>query len=246
MGASLWNRGNVIVGIYGRWQGETINRDPEVRKTAAYLRSENRAGAGASATTRSIIANRSRILPYVAPARRDSGIRTGYCKARPFTTPTRKPTSGTAIGTRAIRYPIARRRRTGSARPYSVGLLTLRRDGFGYLSKHRTVLAAQPGMQRTDTAGGLLSQSVTLEKPSRLLMNIDQVADVHRLEVSLVDDAEQPLPGFEPVKVVESGLARAGEIRRTPRFPRAEVPGKIRWPDGEANPRFYALYLVPN
>ena len=130
------------------------------------------------------------------------------------------------------------------ARPQSVGLLTLRRDGFGYLSKFRTLPATQPGMQRTDTAGGLLSQSVTLARPSRLLLNIDQVADDAPLEISLVDDAEQPLVGFEPIRVVESGL-------RVPvKFAAAEIPPgqkfrvKIRWPDGEANPRFYALYFV--
>ncbi len=94
----------------------------------------------------------------------------------------------------------------GMARPQSVGLLTLRRDGFGYLSKFRLLPATQPGMQRTDTAGGLLSQSVTLAGPSRLLLNIDQVADSAPLEISLVDDAEQPLSGFEPIRVVESGL----------------------------------------
>ncbi len=28
MGAGLWNRGNVILGFYGRWQGDTIHRVP--------------------------------------------------------------------------------------------------------------------------------------------------------------------------------------------------------------------------
>ncbi|HTU26082.1 MAG TPA: hypothetical protein VMF30_11825, partial [Pirellulales bacterium] len=36
MGAGLWNRGNVVVGLYGRWQGESIDRDPEVRRTMIY------------------------------------------------------------------------------------------------------------------------------------------------------------------------------------------------------------------
>ncbi len=32
MGAGLWNRGNVLVGLHGRWHGDKVDRDPEVRK----------------------------------------------------------------------------------------------------------------------------------------------------------------------------------------------------------------------
>src|SRR5205814_1100643 len=32
MGAGLWNRGNVVVGLYGRWDGETISTEPEKKK----------------------------------------------------------------------------------------------------------------------------------------------------------------------------------------------------------------------
>ncbi|HTU25218.1 MAG TPA: hypothetical protein VMF30_07465, partial [Pirellulales bacterium] len=83
-------------------------------------------------------------------------------------------------------------------------------------------------------------------RPSRLLLNIDQVSDDAPLEVSLVDDAEQPLPGFEPVRVAQPGL-RVPVVFAEPNVPAGKrFRVRIRWPEGEANPRFYALYFLAN
>jgi hypothetical protein len=245
MGAGLWNRGNVIVGIYGRWQGETINRDFELRKNSALYDLKIELGLCLS---NDAIHYREPIVDftYVAPGEEGQWDSHGLLQGQAFhNTDTQTYIWYSDWYTRNT-FPTPVDVERGMTRPQSVGLLTLRRDGFGYLSKFRTTLAQQPGMQRTDTAGGILSQSVTLEKPGRLELNIDRVVDAAPLEVSLVDDAEKSLPGFEPVKIVESGL-------RVPvKFATAAIPSgqkfrvKIRWPEGEANPRFYALYLVPN
>jgi hypothetical protein len=243
MGASLWNRGNVVVGIYGRWQGEEINRDPEARKTMIYYDLKIELGLVVS---NDAIHYREPIEDFtlVAPGEEGEWDSHGLLQGQAFhNTDTQTYIWYSDWYTRNP-YPTPVDVERGVPRPQSVGLLTLRRDGFGYLSKHRLVLAPQPGMQRTDTAGGLLSQSVTLEKPSRLLINVDQVADMAPLEVSLVDDAERPLPGFEPAKVGQSGL-RVPVVFATEEIPAGKkFRIRIRWPEGEANPRFYALYLT--
>ena len=245
MGAGLWNRGNVVVGICGHWQGDTINRDPEVRKKAIYDGLKIELGLVVS---NDAIHYREPIEDFTLVASGEEGQwdSHGLLQGQAFHNTDTQTYIWYSDWYTRNRHPIPVDVERGNTRPHSIGLLTLRRDGFGYLSKHRTALAEQPGMQRTDTAGGFLSQSVTLEKASRLMMNVDQVSEAAPLEVSLVDDAEQSLPGFEVTKIVTDGM-RVPVAFTEPAIPAGKkFRVRMRWPEGEANPRFYALYLVPN
>jgi hypothetical protein len=121
----------------------------------------------------------------------------------------------------------------------------MRRDGFGYLSKFLTVPAKQPGFQRKDTSGSILSRNVTLPFKGQLEMNVDHVSADAPLKVSLVDDAEQPLPGFAPVSVTQSGVRVPVKIGDHGIPAGLKFRVRVEWPDGPADPHFYALYLTP-
>ncbi|MBL9094036.1 MAG: hypothetical protein JNL96_22655 [Planctomycetaceae bacterium] len=125
-----------------------------------------------------------------------------------------------------------------------VGLLTLRRDGFGYLSKIVKQSNSARGMHRRDAAASILTKPLTLSKPGKLVLNVDGVSIEAPFTVSLVDDAEQPLPGTRPTQVTTSGV-------RVPVDLGVPLPAdkpfrvKIEWPGEAADPHFYAAYLVP-
>src|SRR6185437_2561174 len=93
-----------------------------------------------------------------------------------------------------------------NAKPPQIGLLTLPRDRFGYLSKHRTEVAPQPGFQRADAGGSILTKSVKLEHGGKLLVNVDQVTSDAPFSISIVDDAEQPLAGYPVATLTQNGV----------------------------------------
>ncbi len=127
-----------------------------------------------------------------------------------------------------------------------MGLLTLRRDGFGFLSKNRTELPSQPSFYRTDTGGSILTKSLTLDHGGKLLVNVDQVTSDAPLSIAIVDDAEQPLAGYPVATVGENGVRVAVSFGGQSLPARKPFRIRIQWPDGAAaNPRFYAMYLQP-
>ena len=120
-----------------------------------------------------------------------------------------------------------------------IGLATLRRDGFGYLS------CKQQGL------GGHFV-STTVEKPlpgARLLVNVDGLTKNSPLTVELVDEFDRPLPDYSGANravVVGSGT------RREVTWPRAKdnlLPAdrpfaiKVGLP-ATGHVRFYALYMA--
>jgi hypothetical protein len=121
----------------------------------------------------------------------------------------------------------------------------MRRDGFGYLSKHLTELPEKNPFDRKDTEASVLSKPVTLPFAANLILNVDQVTADAPFQVSLVDDAEQPLPGFAPVAVSQSGVRVPVSISEHGIPAGLKFRIKVQWPRGPANPHFYALYFQP-
>ena len=188
------------------------------------LRPGNRAWAWSSATTPSTIASRSRTLPCL-PGRSGRGTRTACCKARPITTPTPRPISGTAIGTLATPYPTPIDVERGVTRRILDRAVDAAPRWFWLFEQTPPRSGSQPGMQRTDTAGGILSQSVTLDKSSRLLMNIDQVADERTARGFVGRRRRATAERFRGQPDYHGRLARAGGLCRTEHSRRQEVPG---------------------
>ena len=91
----------------------------------------------------------------------------------------------------------------------------------------------------------MLSRNVTLPFDAHLALNVDYVTPEAPLQVSLVNDAEQPLPGFPPVSVTQSGVRVPVPLGAHGIPAGLKFRVRVEWPDGPLDPRFYALYFQP-
>ena len=117
-------------------------------------------------------------------------------------------------------------------------MVTLPRDRFGYLSRHRENASAQFVTDLVEPTS----------VPARLSVNVEGVSDRAPLRVELLDAREQPLPGYSgenAAKVTASGthVAVIWPARKSgtvdsgePFFIRAIMPD-----DGDV--RVYAVYV---
>lgn len=246
MGAGLWNRGNVVVGINGRWHGDKVDTSPEAKKVSFLYDLQIDLGLVVS---NDAIHYREPVPGFVfaSPGNDDQWDSKGLLQSQAFANTdtetyiwysdwyTRNPAKEAPVP--GPRVP----------KPSAIGLLTLRRDGFGYLSKHLTALpeGRSGSFQRKDTKASVLSKPVTLATVSRLVLNADLVSAEAPLQVSLVDDAEQPLAGFAPVTVTKSGVRVPVPLGEHGIQAGLKFRVKVEWPDGAADPHFYALYFQP-
>jgi hypothetical protein len=246
MGAGLWNRGNVVVGLYGRWHGDHIDTsNPENKKTSFVYDLKLDLGLVVS---NDAIHYREAVQNFVvaSPGADDAWDAKGLLQAQAFA----NTDTETYIWYSAwfTRNPLKPPPLPGPRNPVptDIGLLTLRRDGFGYLSKHLTELPTKGAtFLRKDTGASVLSKTVTLPFAAKLALNVDGVSADAPFQVSLVDDAEQPLAGFTPVSVPQSGVRVPVAIGEHGIPAGLKFRVKVQWPDGSANPRFYALYFQP-
>ena len=248
MGAGLWNRGNVVVGLYGRWYGDTM---PQPRAKGA----NSKAGSPVESLkidlglcySNDAIHYREPVENFVYVPRGESHEwdSEAILQAHAFHNTDAETLIWYSHWNTSNPWPIPLLpEKIESRKIMGVGLLTLRRDGFGYLSKIVKQSNSARGMHRRDAAASILTKPLTLSKPGKLVLNVDGVSIEAPFTVSLVDDAEQPLPGTRPTQVTTSGV-------RVPVDLGVPLPAdkpfrvKIEWPGEAADPHFYAAYLVP-
>jgi hypothetical protein len=243
MGVGVWNRGNVLVGLYGRWHGDKITSDKALKKITFVHGLEIDLGLVISNDAihyREPVQNFAMVSPGSADEWDDLGLLQGQAyyntdketyiwysnwhTTNPFPTP---PAPG----------PL-------NTKPPQVGLLTMRRDGFGYLSKQLLELPTKPGFQRTDTLASVLTKSITLEHGGKLLVNIEGASAEAPLQVTLVDNAEHPLAGTATATVKTSGVRVPVDLGEHGLPAGTKFRIRIQWPEGNTNPRFYAMYIT--
>jgi hypothetical protein len=133
-----------------------------------------------------------------------------------------------------------------------VGLATLRRDGFGSLS--RMEINDVPERLKKRAAGiegpaAFVTCPIRVNGTARLMLNAEGLAPNARLRVELLDDREAPLPGYSgesTIPVQESGLDRQVSWKEHERISDVQSPFKIKVSfEGEQSRavRFYAAYL---
>lgn len=245
MGAGIWNRGNVIVGLYGRWYGDTIITEPKtphsplkglkmdlgvvVSNDAIHYREP----------VRNFIA-----IPHGGPDDWDSeSILQGnafantetetfiwyshWYTSRPNVTPPLPETlSGVMI-------------RKGEG----VGLARMPRDRFACFSKLLPVSQERRAQFSRPIEASMLSKPIRLTAASRLYANVSDVSSAAPLRIALVDDAERPLPGFESTITAES-LKSLISWKSGPALP-VNRAFRIRtvWPEGTDRAKLWALYV---
>jgi hypothetical protein len=127
---------------------------------------------------------------------------------------------------------------SGSLKSMEIGLATLRRDGFGYLSRHSENASAHFVTDLVEPTSAT----------TRLFVNAEGVTHTTPLRVELLDAREQPLPGYSGenaarvtaggthVALIWPSQKSAAVDSSKPFFIRAILPD-----DGDV--RVYAIYV---
>jgi len=222
MGAGLWNRGNALVGLYGMWQDGPKERP----KGTPHL-------FGMRIDLGLILSNdgihfREPVPGFKVIPRGKEGEWDAFSllQAHAFAN----------VGSKTYLW-YSHWDNDGQFRNQEIGLATLRRDGFGYLSR-----------KVDDQDGHCISTNLPGTKSGyRLRVNVDGVSDAHPLEIEVLDRLGRPIPGFsgkDRALVVKPGVDQVVEFpraegQRTPR----EQPIAIRanFP-ASGDVRLFALY----
>lgn len=248
MGAGMWNRGNVIVGLYARWHGDTIRnqkqdfaRTPSSQWSLAGLKMDlglllSNDGIHYREPVRDFV-----IVPFGKEGEWDSqSLMQGNAF---YNNETETYIWYSHWDTNIPILPPSQQ--TPRVKSQGIGLVTMRRDGFGYLSRllMEPVETWREKWERSEAS--LVTRSIRLRHPSSLYLNVAEVTPANPLRVDLVDEAERPLVGYEAVPVNENSLKARIQWQGNKVIPES-ITFRIRisWPPGvKANPKLYAIYL---
>ena len=170
MGAGMWNRGNVIVGLYGQWQdaetppakGESFNKGVHV-------------DLGLIVSNDGIHFREPvpgfKVIARGAPGEWDD---IALLQGHAFVNEGEKTLLWYSHWD------------TGSTmKSMEIGLATLRRDGFGHLSR-----------QVAENAAHFITSTFTASKSTKLGINVDGITPDAALTVELLDHLGRPIPGY--------------------------------------------------
>ena len=170
MGAGLWNRGNVLVGLYGMWQdaaappaqGESFNKG--VRADLGLIVSNDGIHFREPTPDFKVIA-RGKVGAWD-----DTALLQGHAFVN--------------VGEQTMIW-YSHWDTDGKLKSMDIGLATLRRDGFGYLSRKRDGNDAK-----------CITASFTASNSARLLINVAGVTPAAPLTVELLDDRDGAVPHY--------------------------------------------------
>lgn len=222
MGAGIWNRGNVLVGLYGMWQ-DAPTPPPK--------------GAGHNTGVRVdlglIVSNdglhfREPLPDFKVIARGGEGEwdHIALLQGHAFVND----------GDRTMIW-YSHWDTGGKLQSMEIGLATLRRDGFGHLSP-----------KEDDNDAHFITAPLALKPGAKLLINVDGVSSEAPLTVELLDDRDRPLAGYSganAARVAANGVQQ--EVvwpgNRAGKFPAGQnVAVKVRFPV-KSTARVFALYV---
>jgi hypothetical protein len=217
MGAGMWNRGNVLVGLYGQWQ------DAEVPppKGAPHL-------LGVHVDLGLIVSNdgihfREPVPGFQVIARGEPGAwdDTALLQGHAFVND----------GDRTMIW-YSHWDTGAKLKDMDIGLATLRRDGFGHLSR-----------KEDDNDAEFITDTFTAGKGAKLHLNADGITPDAPLTVELLDHRDQPVAGFAAT------LATNG-IRQPVAWPNGAVLPeggrfaiRVKYP-ANSSARVFALYIT--
>jgi hypothetical protein len=214
MGAGMWNRGNVIIGLYGRWQDAT-------EKPPAKLWNK-----GISIDLGLVVSNDG--IHFREPVANHKVIALGkegewddvaLLQGHAFVNEGDKT---------MIWY--SHWDTSGQGKPMEIGLATLRRDGFGYLSA-----------QEEDNDSEFITDFVELDENEKIHLNVSGVSPDAPLTVELLDRRAQPIPGYAAT-VSTNGL-RVPVVWSKPATASGKRALRIRYPVG-SQAHVYAVYIT--
>lgn len=212
MGAGIWNRGNVLVGLHGMWQD--AEQPPPKGEGWNY---------GVRVDLGLLVSNdgihfREPVPGFKMVPRGQEGEWDDIAILQ-----------GHAFVNHGEKTMIwySHWDTGGKLKGMEIGLATLRRDGFGHLSR-----------KVAENDGHLVTS--TFEGAGEVALNVDGITPETPLKVSLLDHLDQPLEGYE------AALTRNG-LNEVIVWPKPLPPGrrlalKVHFPEGCAA-RLYAVYV---
>lgn len=219
MGAGLWNRGNVIVGLNGLWQ-DAAEKPVDPKQW----------NQGVAVDLGLIVSNDG--IHFREPIPDHKVIARG----KPGEWDDVAILQGHAFVNEGDKTMIwySHWDTGGKLKNMEIGLATLRRDGFAYLSR-----------KVPDSPAHVVTTTFEAGEGEKIFANVEGVSETAPLRVELLDDFDRPLAEFsgdKAGKVVLSGT------RSVVDFPQGCLPAgrpialKITLPD-EAEAKLYAIYL---
>jgi hypothetical protein len=220
MGAGMWNRGNVMLGLYGRWQDQP---QPPANGAKSHL-------VGTRIDLGFVMSNdgihwREPVADFQMIPRGKEGEwdSIALLQAHAFAN----------VGDQTYMW-YSHWDCDGEFRNQDIGLATLRRDGFGFLSN-----------QKTDVPAVCETTFFEAKKGTKLYVNVDGVTADAPLEVALLEEHAQPLSGFSQAgsaAVTKSGT-RMAISWRAPLPVGKKVALRLTLPAG-GQAKLFALYLA--
>lgn len=217
MGAGMWNRGNVLVGLYGQWQdaevppgkGESFNK-------------------GVHVDLGIIVSNdgihfREPVPGFKVVARGELGAWDDIALLQ-----------GHAFVNEGERTMIwySHWDTGGGMKTMDIGLATLRRDGFGHLSR----------MKETNDAH-FITDTFTAGKGAKLHINVDGVTPDAPLAIELLDHRDQPVAGFS-AKLASNGTRQPIAWTNGTTLPAGgRFAVKVKYP-ANSSAQVFALYIT--
>lgn len=222
MGAGMWNRGNVLVGLYGMWQDGPKERPPG----SSHL-------FGTHVDLGLILSNdgihfREPVADFKVISRGNAGEWDDIALLQ-----------GHAFvndGDKTLIW-YSHWDTNGKLRSMEIGLATLRRDGFGYLSA-----------KEDDNDSHFVTATTILTRGTRLRINVEGVNAAMPLKVELLDDRDRPIGDYSGEHAATLSGNGTGIDVDWPRVRAGTLPAnrpvsvKVSFPTG-SGARVYALYF---
>lgn len=170
MGAGIWNRGNVIVGLYGMWQDPVVppaKGEPGVKGVRVDL---------GLTVSNDGIHFREPVTDFKMIPRGKEGDWDDHAILQ-----------GHAFINEGDKTMIwySHWDTDMELKGMEIGLATIRRDGFGFLS-----------LVYPENDGHFIGSPVTVAKNNVLIVNVDSTSAASPLTIELLDDSDRPVPGY--------------------------------------------------
>ena len=214
MGMGLWNRGNVLVGLHGMWQdaatkpgkGESWNKGVHIDLGLVV--------SNDGVHFREPLPNFKIIARGEPGAWDDVALLQGHAFVN--------------HGDRTMMW-YSHWDTSGTLKTMEIGLATLRRDGFGYLSA-----------QEEDNDSEFITDFFELDENEKIHLNVSEVLSDAPLTVELLDRRAQPIPGYSTT-VSTSGF-RVPVVWSKPVTAARKRALRVRYPVGSPA-HVYAVYI---
>ncbi len=222
MGAGMWNRGNVVVGLYGMWQ------DAEKKQHDGQYWNQ-----GVAVDLGLIVSNdgihfREPVPDFKVISRGKKGEwdSIALLQGHAFVN----------VGDKTMMW-YSHWDTGGKLRNMEIGLATMRRDGFGYLSR-----------KVPDSSAHFVTTTFETRNRTRLFINANDVSKRIPLTVELYDEYDKPIPAYSgknAARITKSGTHTpivwpAQKKEWMPCGKKLSV--RVIYPNS-GNPQVYALYI---